>query len=543
VSEVQTKIVFKTGFVSGSTHTEDFATETDVVPFDHALVQPDERTSEAARSESGDERRVFLSKASESRREIQFALAAVAVSAAVFAVTAPFAKIQLAHVTAFIPAYQSALCVCDLITAVLLFGQFNVLRSPSLLVLASGYLFAAFIVVPLTLTYPDVFSPTGLLGAGPQSAAWLYMFWHIGFPLFVMVYALLKGDQRSATRTGGSETAPLGRDGHFVLAAVAAVLALVCGLTLLTTAFHDSLPMLMLGIHLSSAMRGVIVGIWSLSLIALGVLGWRRPHSVLDMWLMVVMCAWLFDMGLGAVFNTGRFDLGFYAGRMYGLLAATFLLIVLLIETGAHYSRLAQLSAQLGVANKALERMTRHDGLTKLANRRFFDIYLAFQISIARRHKRPVALVMCDIDAFKAFNDHYGHQAGDECLKRVADALQFSCRRDGDMVARYGGEEFTIILPDTDLIGAGHIAEAARDAVARLRIPHEYSPTAPHVSISGGVSVLLHRTEFSAERLIAAADEMLYQAKRLGRNRIVSAQAELGVENPSSPATAHSTRT
>ncbi len=181
---------------------------------------------------------------------------------------------------------------------------------------------------------------------------------------------------------------------------------------------------------------------------------------------------------------------------------------------------------RLGAANASLEHLSLHDGLTDLANRRYFDTYLAGQIAIARRHQRTLALVMCDVDAFKDYNDHYGHQAGDECLKQIAGALRSCCRRPADMAARYGGEEFAVVLPDTELIGAARIAEAALGAVAQLRIPHAHSPAAPFVSISGGVAVLLRKIDMSAQQLIAAADQTLYQAKHLGRNRIVSAQAE-----------------
>jgi diguanylate cyclase (GGDEF)-like protein len=107
---------------------------------------------------------------------------------------------------------------------------------------------------------------------------------------------------------------------------------------------------------------------------------------------------------------------------------------------------------------------------------------------------------MCDVDAFKAYNDHYGHQACDESLKQVAAALQSCCRRPADMVARYGGEEFAIILPDTELAAAARIAEAARSAVARLNIAHAHSPAASYVSISGGVAVLLGKGDLTTDR-------------------------------------------
>lgn len=193
---------------------------------------------------------------------------------------------------------------------------------------------------------------------------------------------------------------------------------------------------------------------------------------------------------------------------------------------------------RLKALSDCLQKLSSHDGLTELANRRHFDKYLADQIAITRRHQRTLALVMCDVDLFKAYNDHYGHQAGDECLRQVAVALRSCCRRPADMAARYGGEEFCVILPDTDMAGAARIAEAARDAVAQLRVAHEYSPASAFVSISGGVAVLLGKTDSAAQQLIAAADQALYQAKHLGRNRMVCVQAVVGQEHlvHSSPA-------
>jgi diguanylate cyclase (GGDEF)-like protein len=181
---------------------------------------------------------------------------------------------------------------------------------------------------------------------------------------------------------------------------------------------------------------------------------------------------------------------------------------------------LAQVSSQLQQVNGSLELLSREDGLTGVANRRRFDAYLADQMNVARRYGRTLALVLCDVDSFKAYNDHYGHQAGDECLKQVAAALRSCCRRPADMAARYGGEEFALILPETELSAAVQIAEAARDAVAQLGIAHQKSPTAPNVSISGGVATLLQVGGINAQQLIRVADQHLFEAKRLGRNRI-----------------------
>jgi signal transduction histidine kinase len=285
--------------------------------------------------ESAENRQVFLSTLPAGHGERRLALAVVLVSAAVFIIAVPLAKVRLSPVWAFIPVYQSALVVNDLITGVLLFGQFAILRSRALLVLASGYLFTALMAAAHALTFPGLFSETGLLGAGPQTTAWLYMFWHGGFPLVVGAYALLKDERHQATQ-------PTRHSSVAVLSAGATVLAAVCGLTLLATLAQHALPAIMQGNRYTPAMVTIVSSVWALSLLALGMLWWRRPHSVLDVWLLVVMSAWLFDIGLSAVLNAGRFDVGFYAGRIYGLLAASFVLLVLLIEHGRLYARLAE---------------------------------------------------------------------------------------------------------------------------------------------------------------------------------------------------------
>jgi len=277
----------------------------------------------------------FLSTSPATQRERRLALAAVVLSVLVFVAAAPFAKVQLAPLAAFIPTYQSALVVSDLITAVLLFSQFRFLKSRALLVLATGYLFTGLIAACHALTFPGLFAPGGLLGAGPQSTAWLYMFWHAGFPAFVIAYALLKDEGRE-TRIGIESAAA---------AACAAAIAMAAVFTLVATSGQGALPPIMQGNRYTPAMVVVVSSVWGLSLVALLVLWRRRPHSLLDLWLMVVMCAWLFDIALSAVLNAGRFDLGFYAGRIYGLVAATLVLVVLLLENGALYAQLVKTRA------------------------------------------------------------------------------------------------------------------------------------------------------------------------------------------------------
>ena len=282
------------------------------------------------------DRRSFLLTLPPRRFDRRLAAAVVAMSLLIFAAAAPFARVQLPVVWAFVPSYQSALAINDLITAILLYAQFPTFRSRGLLLLASGYLFTALMAVVHALTFPGLFAPTGLLGAGPQTTAWLYMFWHGGFPLLVIGYALLK-------RNGGDVEVAHHSGRGAIAASVILVAAAVCGLALIATAGQDSLPRIMQGDTYTPAMIGIVSSIWALSLLALAALWFRRPHSVLDVWLMVVMCAWMCDIALAAVLNGGRFDLGFYVGRVYGLAAASFVLMVLLLETGALYTQLAGL--------------------------------------------------------------------------------------------------------------------------------------------------------------------------------------------------------
>jgi PAS domain S-box-containing protein len=285
------------------------------------------------------DRSTFLSTLPAAQSDRTAALAVIGVSSLLFALAVPFAGIQLAPVPAFIASYQSALAVSDIITAVLLFSQFAVLRTRALLVLSTGYLFTAAAAMVHALTFPSLFAPAGLFGAGPQTTAWLYMIWHGGFPIFVLVYAWLK-DTDGGVRIDG----PVRRA---ILGSVLGTVATIAVFAWIVTAKHDLLPVLLRDGHFTPAQIVVISFVWSLSFAALIALWFRRRHSVIDVWLMVVMCAWLFDIALSGILNQARFDLGFYAGRVYGLLAANFVLAVLMLENVSLQARMAGLVGTL----------------------------------------------------------------------------------------------------------------------------------------------------------------------------------------------------
>jgi signal transduction histidine kinase len=344
----------------------------------------------------------FLSTQTAGARDRRIAWAVVLLSAAIFAASVPFAKVPLAQVPAFYPIYQSALVVGELITAVLLFGQFFILRTPALLVLASGYLFNALMAVCHALSYPGLFAASGLLGAGSQTTAWLYFLWHGGFPLFVIAYALLaqKAGQTAGTRGGALAT---------IAASAMVVLVIVSALMALTTAGHWTLPVIMQGDRDAPAKFYAAAATWLLTLVTLPLLWRRRPHFTLDLWLMVTMWVWIFDIGLAAVFNAGRYDLGWYAGRLYGLAAGSFVLIMLLLATTRLYAQLAERTVQLGTANKELE---------------------SFSYSVSHDLRSPLRAV----DGFcRILTEDYEHRLDDEG-RRLLGVVRDNSRRMGELI-------------------------------------------------------------------------------------------------------------
>jgi signal transduction histidine kinase len=322
-----------------------------------------------------DQQQFLLATLPPSRGQVWLALGIVVTLFVAFSVTIPFSKTQLPRVDAFIPAIEALILITDLITSALLFAQFSIARRWGLLTLASGYFFTALIVIPHALTFPGLITGTGLLGAGPQSTAWLYFFWHLGLPLAVIVYTLFKDK-------GGAETAwdrtPLAAIGS----SVTIVLVLVCGLVWIATAQETRLPIILDDDgHLTffaKLANGFLlfIGVLALALV------WFRRRSVLDLWLLVVISAFLIEVYLSAQIAGTRFSLGYYAGRLYSLIAAAIVLIVLLSETTALYAHLAR-----SVISQRGAREARHIAMDAMA------------ASIAHEINQPLAAMVTNAHA------------------------------------------------------------------------------------------------------------------------------------------------
>ena len=447
-----------------------------------------------------------LAPVSASPTEIRVAIVVVLLSVLALAAAVPLARLQLPQINAFIPTYESALAITDFVTALLLFGQVNRRRSRAFLALACGYLFNTAMIVLHALSFPGVFSETGLLGANNQTTAWLYVFWHGGFPLFILAYALLPAQNRASDYLHR-------HSGRAIALSIIAVAVVVTALTLLATIGTDLLPKIIqkgnFTLMLTSGVSPTLIGLIATALIAL----WRRPgRTALDVWLMVVVSAWLLDVTLSAVLSSSRYDLGWYAGRTYGFLAACYLLTVLLVEMNQLYGRLTDALAVAQTLQEHLTYRAESDLLTGLPNRALFYDRLETAIARGRRSKNLMALLYLDIDHFKGINDNLGHAAGDDLLRSFGRRL-LQCVRASDTAARLGGDEFTIILEN---LASPEVAQGVIDKLmAALRRPYGVNNTRATASV--GVTYFTGG-DMKADALLRQADTALYRAKRNGRD-------------------------
>jgi signal transduction histidine kinase len=313
---------------------------------------------------------------------------------AILAATWPFATVKLPEIGAFVPSLAAALFVSDCVTAVLLFGQFSILRQRALLIIANGYLFSALIVVAHALAFPGAFSRSGLFGAGLQSAVWLYWFWHAGLPLAIIGYALAKKNDRPlsarSTRLAVGST-------------VAATIALVIGMLWFVTQHHDLLPVTFVDVRPLSLFRRIIGGVVILALggIALYLL-WTRRRTLLDEWLMVALSALLIEVALASVLSGDRYTVSWYAGRFYQLVTATVVMAVLLVEMTTLYADVARSNMLLQQERLSLERAVQAQRREREARLMTGD---AVTGSIAHELRQPLTAMVTTADAGLRFLD------------------------------------------------------------------------------------------------------------------------------------------
>ena len=310
------------------------------------------------------------------RRHKRLAVLILLVLISTLILTVPFAHIYLAHTEIFVPAYAAAVFVNELITTTLLLVLFTAQRTTAILVLSMGYLFSGLLVIPWSVTFPDVFAQLGLPDTGLQSTAWIAILRRIGFPLFVLAYAMM-GDNVLSVRN------PLHPVRRVIIGSIAGIVFLVCGFSWIIFTSDDALPELMRDARNVTALwkyvPGTAVVLYIIGIITL----WRRRHSMLDLWLMLVLCTLLFEVILLSYIGAGlRLSVGWWVGRFFGFVSATVILLVLLSETTLLYTRLAR--------SVSAERFTRESRLAAME---------ALSATIAHEVNQPLASMVTNADA------------------------------------------------------------------------------------------------------------------------------------------------
>jgi diguanylate cyclase (GGDEF)-like protein len=397
-------------------------------------------------------------------------------------------------VPSFLPMYSAAMFIVNLLLAILLFAKGSIEARRDITQLGAAYLFVCLIIIPHTASFPGGFMPTALIGT-PVTTPWLWSFWHLGFALGVLRYAAMAGQP---PRPGA------------LWRPVVIVLAVTGAATLFSVFCAPFLP------PVAYLQRGTVpvipVTVIVMTIAATVRVARLKAATAEQLWVAVGMVAVSVDVWL-TLYGSARFALGWYVAKAAALLGSLVVLSLLMHEITRLYRDVAN-------ANRTLAILATRDGLTGLANRRHFDTFLEAAFDHAQRLLAPVALILLDVDFFKKYNDRYGHQAGDECLRQVSRAAGSVLLRPGDLIARYGGEEIVVVLPGTDEGGAELVAERMRAAVEALRIEHLDSPHGV-VTVSVGFSAIIPgRLEDTAAQLLGAADAALYRAKQSGRNRV-----------------------
>lgn len=407
------------------------------------------------------------------------------------------------EIRAFLPVCATLWATAEMLTAFLLLSQFYVAGKLSYALIGSGYAITGLLTAPYLFAFPGVvFSPPFTTGE-LQVSVWLWVIWHMTFPLAIGVTHLIDP-------TLEHRIVPRRAIGRVVFAIIGGTILFAVVATAIVYAFREHLPIIVLpGGHFSKQYSTFIApGIVFANLIACAVVSRSlRRARALQLWVAVALLTSALDGALNAT-SHGRYTPSWYVGKLETLTTASVVLMMLLFEISTLYRRLFDVASI--------------DPLTGLQNRRSLDSEMRGLMSELPTMQDGVAVLMLDLDKFKSFNDVYGHALGDDVLRTVSDVLRATASRPTDVIARYGGEEFVVLLPSTTLSGAERVAE-------RIRLAVESTPivlpdgTFKSITTSIGVAHARPMDATSADLLFSGADRALYSAKGSGRNCIATA--------------------
>jgi diguanylate cyclase (GGDEF)-like protein len=422
-------------------------------------------------------------------------------------IAAPFGSTPAGRSTGVVATAYTAYVAATLLTAWLLRNQFRSSGFAPVGVLWISHAYGATVVAAYLLAFPRVFAPLGVLGHSLQTAAWLWVSAHAGFFSLSMLYAAA---ERACKGREHQRDAGLA----LVRAAGVAVAVLSIGAISIATLAGDRLPALVAGDGAFTPLltRAIAPALLLAYAVALAlIVAVTRLRTVRNLWLGLVIVALACEVTSGTIVAGARFTYGWYLSCAEGAIAALAFLIVMLRKTN-------EVLVEFEIDNRTLADRTVRDGLTELLNRRGFDARIADALLGIGSQPPHAALLIVDIDHFKAFNDHYGHLEGDRALQVVGAAVAAAVRRPQDSCCRIGGDEFAVILPATGQAGGLTVAKRIHRAIAALRVGQ--GPSIPGIlTVSVGVAATSGAKDCEPSELYARADAALYEAKHVGRNR------------------------
>lgn len=442
-----------------------------------------------------------------------------------------FREAQLGAFPQFVTVHAVFVLVVDSIVAYLLFAQFFYRRQFSYTLLGAAYLFSALIVIPFLFAFPGALAADSVLIGGPQSAIWLWHAWHMLFPLFVGL-ALLAHARSAGRKVARKQVGPT------IGWIVASTTALAMLISIVATAFHDRLPVLLAAgpqpltpaFYAAGGIAAVLT-LWALGLAMRA----GRSRSVLHIWLAVALLAFFGDV-VASLMSTGRYSMSWYGGRVESMVAAGVLLLVFLAGINRLYFKLGETVGDLYAANRQLaaligekdtllaelqrredeiRQLAYYDLVTELPNRRMLMDRLSHDLARGSRQGHSTAVLFLDLDKFKAVNDQFGHESGDALLREVGTRLS-QCVRSSDTVSRLGGDEFVIVL--AQIAHPDDAVSAAEKVIQALSEPVTIAGQQLRVTTSIGIAIAPPNSWQDAAAVLARADLAMYNAKKAGRN-------------------------
>jgi diguanylate cyclase (GGDEF)-like protein len=423
-------------------------------------------------------------------------------------ITAPFGERRMGEFEALGPAITSAVMVAMFVSAGMLRNQYHTTRYVPFAVLAVAYATTAILQLPYLLTFPHVFSANGF-GFGPQVATYFWLTWHAAFVLLVAGY-VWADSYFSRNAVEPLDAAEFLR--RYTLLAGVCTAGVIAAIV-----FHKEVPALISAGGYTPLYHLLVEQLLlaSACIVMATLIARNALRHTTHLWLCVVLAAFAIETYVSGELVGSRFSLGWYMGYLE---AAAWQTLFLFVQLHHANEQLAAFAAD----TRSLVEETKRDALTGLFNRRGFDDRFELALADCEESNSWIALLVLDLDHFKAYNDHFGHLAGDEALRRVAAEMTSLINRPSDACCRVGGEEFAIILGGTDEAGAKTLAERLRLGVMRLRIRQAPEIPVPTMTVSIGLAVEHTANVPTAKALYERADQALYRAKRTGRNRVVA---------------------